>query len=76
VLKSEVTFMSQMENSNEMPVYFDVPSNYTVHDGTKSVVIKTSNYEKIHVACLVAGISRWQTIHDCESQNNTSRTTT
>jgi hypothetical protein len=67
--------MSQMKNSNEMAVYFDVPSNYTVN-GAKSMVIKTSNYEKIYVPCYVAGISRWQTIHDCESQNNTSRATT
>jgi hypothetical protein len=60
-----------MENANEMPLYFDVPSNYTVNDGAKSVVITSSNYEKICVTCLVGGISRWQTIHDSASQNNT-----
>jgi len=48
-----------MENANEMPVYFDMPSNYTANNGAKSVVIKTSNYEKIHVTCLIGGISRW-----------------
>ena len=60
-----------MENANEMPVYFYVPSNYAVNDGAKSVVIKTSNYENIPVTCLVSGISRSQTVHDSESQNNT-----
>jgi len=54
-----------------MPVYFYVPSNYTVNDGAKSVVIKTSNYERMCVTCLVGGISRWQTIHDSKSQDNT-----
>jgi hypothetical protein len=69
--KQTVIFVSQMENANEMPVYFYVPSTYTVNDGAKFVVIKTSNYEKICVTCLVGGISRWQTIHDSESQDNT-----
>jgi hypothetical protein len=65
-----------MENANEMPVYFYVPSNYTVSDGAKSVVIKTSNFEKIRVTCRVGGISRWQIIHDSESQKNTLGATT
>jgi hypothetical protein len=43
----------------EMPVYFDVLSNYTVNDGAKCVVIKTLGYERMCVACLVGGISSW-----------------
>jgi hypothetical protein len=34
-------------NVNEMPLYFDMPSNYTIDDaGTKSVHIKTSESGK------------------------------
>jgi hypothetical protein len=36
------------------PVYFDVPSNYTVDDkGVKSVLIKTSGNEKMRVTVML-----------------------
>jgi hypothetical protein len=57
-LKKNSYLLSQMGNA-EMPVYFDVPSNCTINGGAKCVVIKTLGYEKMCVACLVGGISRW-----------------
>jgi hypothetical protein len=36
------------DNVNEMPVYFSMPSCYTIDDmGAKSVVVKTSSNEKM-----------------------------
>jgi hypothetical protein len=38
-----------------MPVYLDMLSRYTLDDsGAKSVVIKTSGYENIHAAVMLA----------------------
>jgi hypothetical protein len=42
-------------NTNEKPMCFDMPSNYTTEDvGVKSAVLKTSGNEKMH-------IDSWQT---------------
>jgi hypothetical protein len=47
--------MSQIDKTNEMPVYLDVLSSYPLDDnGAKSVVIKTSGYENIHAAVMLA----------------------
>jgi hypothetical protein len=47
--------LSQIGNANEMPVYVVMPSSYTVDDtGAKSVAIKTSGYEKMHVTLMLA----------------------
>jgi len=47
--------MSQIDKTNEMPVYLDVLSSYPLDDsGAKSVVIKTSSYENIHAAVMLA----------------------
>jgi len=44
--------LSQRGNANETPLYFDVSSNCTVSDGAKSVVIKISGCEKMHVTVM------------------------
>jgi len=47
--------MSQIDKANEMPVYLGMLSSYTLDDnGTKPVVIKTSCYENIHAAVMLA----------------------
>jgi len=45
--------LSQIGDANEMSVYSDMPSNYTVEKETKSVAIKTLCYEKIHVTLML-----------------------
>lgn len=46
--------MSQLDKTNEMPVYLDVLSSYPLDDnGAKSVVIKTLGYENIHAAVML-----------------------
>jgi hypothetical protein len=41
--------------TSEMPVYLDMLCNYTLDvNGAKSVVIKTSGYENIHAAVMLA----------------------
>jgi hypothetical protein len=48
------SLLSQTENANETPVYFDMQSNYIVGDsGTKSVVINALGYEKMHVTVIL-----------------------
>jgi len=63
--------LSWTENTEEMPLYFHLPSSYTVNDnGAKSVVIKNTELWKHVCNCHVGCISRSQqvaTIHDSKS---------
>jgi hypothetical protein len=45
--------LSQIGDANEIPVYSDMPSNYTVDEEAKSVAIKTLGYEKMHVTVML-----------------------
>ena len=50
--------MSQIENADEMPLQFGMPSNYTVDDvQAQSLVIKTLGYDKMHVTVMLAVFS-------------------
>jgi hypothetical protein len=45
--------LSQIGNADEIPVYFDMPSNYTVDTGAKSAFIKTSGSEKMRLTIML-----------------------
>ena len=46
--------LSQTGNANQILVYFSMPSSYNVNDiRAKSVVIKTSGYENIHLTVML-----------------------
>jgi hypothetical protein len=46
--KANNYLLSQTHNADEMLVYFNMPSSFTMDDaGAKSVVTKTSNAEKM-----------------------------
>jgi hypothetical protein len=46
--------LSQISNADRTPLYFDMPSNYTVGDkDVKSVLIKTSGNEKMRVTVML-----------------------
>jgi hypothetical protein len=52
--KANNYLLSQTGNADETPVYFDMPSNYTVDDkGVKSILIKTSDNEKMRVTVML-----------------------
>jgi hypothetical protein len=47
--------LSQIGSADEMPVYFNMPSLHTVEDGgTKSMVIQTWGYKKVHFTVMLA----------------------
>jgi hypothetical protein len=49
--KNEQWLLSQTGKTNKTSVHFDKPFNYIVdYHGAKSVEIKTSGYEKMHVS--------------------------
>jgi hypothetical protein len=48
--KKHSYLLSQIGNADETPMYFDMPPNYSVDDtGAKSVAVKTSSHENMHV---------------------------
>jgi hypothetical protein len=50
--------LSQIGNGDETPLYFDMPSNYTVDDtGAKSLIIKTSGHEKMQVTVMLMALA-------------------
>lgn len=55
-LRNEYSFaFNQIGNADETPVYFDMPSNWTVDEkGRKEVKMITSGYEKCRVTVMLA----------------------
>ena len=51
--KKNNCLLSQTGDANEIPVYSDMPSNYTVDEEAKSVAIKTLGYEKMCVTVML-----------------------
>ena len=50
--------MSQIENADQTPVHFDMPSNYNVDDiQAKPLVTETVGYDKMHVTVMSAVFS-------------------
>jgi hypothetical protein len=52
--KKNNCLLSQIGDANEMPMYSDMPSNYTVDEEAKSVAIKAMGYEKMHLTVMLA----------------------
>ena len=55
-LRSEYSFaLNQIANSDETPIHFDMPSNWTVADkGSKEVKLISAGYEKCRVTVMLA----------------------
>jgi hypothetical protein len=54
-LEKNSYLLNQRGNADEMPLYFDTLSKYTADEtGAKSVVIKTSSCEEMHVTVMLA----------------------
>jgi hypothetical protein len=47
--------LSQIQNGNEIPLSFDVFSNYTATDGAKSVVMKSQVVKTVKLTILADG---------------------
>jgi hypothetical protein len=53
--KKEELFPDRNRKASEIPLYFDMPSSYTVDDiRAKSLVSETSGYEKMCVTLMLA----------------------
>jgi hypothetical protein len=56
--KASYYLLSQIGNTDETSVYFDMPSNYTVDEtGIKSVLIKMSGNKKMRVTIMLMGLA-------------------
>jgi len=53
-LEKNSYLLNQRGNADETPLYFDILSKYTVDEiGAKSMVIKTSSCEEMHVTVML-----------------------
>lgn len=62
-----------MGNTENITVYFDLPSNYTI-EKTAAVVIITSENEKTYITAMSAVLADWSKstiIPDLEEKNHT-----